>query len=143
MVYKSYIYACKRYFSCTFICLYIDTFICIYVYIDIYIYLFMCLYKNQSTRVRRRGRTASSSTTATAGTASRSAAPLRLTPPTLTPDPSTRNPVHKLCIKRCIDGGHRVTVCCTPQPYRGTSPIRERTPLGHYRRPMPRVLGGS
>jgi len=27
-------------------------------------------------------------------------------------------------------------------PYRGTSLIRKRTPLGPYRRPMPRVLGG-
>ena len=27
--------------------------------------------------------------------------------------------------------------------YRGTSLIRKRTPLGPYRRPMPRVLGGS
>ena len=27
--------------------------------------------------------------------------------------------------------------------YRGTSPIRQRTPLGPYRRPMPRVLGGG
>ena len=30
-----------------------------------------------------------------------------------------------------------------PGPYRGTSLIRIRTPLGPYRRPMPRVLGGS
>jgi len=28
-------------------------------------------------------------------------------------------------------------------PYRGTSLIRKRTPLGPYCRPMPRVLGGS
>ena len=28
-------------------------------------------------------------------------------------------------------------------PYRGTSIIRKCTPLGPYRRPMPRVLGGS
>ena len=27
--------------------------------------------------------------------------------------------------------------------YRGTSPTRKRTPLGPYRRPLPRVLGGS
>ena len=27
--------------------------------------------------------------------------------------------------------------------YRGASLIRQRTPLGPYRRPMPRVLGGS
>ena len=27
--------------------------------------------------------------------------------------------------------------------YRGTSLIRKRTPLGPYRRPTPRVLGGS
>ena len=27
--------------------------------------------------------------------------------------------------------------------YRGTPLTRERTPLGPYRRPMPRVLGGS
>ena len=27
--------------------------------------------------------------------------------------------------------------------YRGTSVIRKRTPLGPYRKPMPRVLGGS
>ena len=27
--------------------------------------------------------------------------------------------------------------------YRGTSLIRKSTPLGPYRRPMPRVLGGS
>ena len=31
----------------------------------------------------------------------------------------------------------------TPPPmYRGTSLTRKRTPLGAYRRPMPRVLGG-
>ena len=29
------------------------------------------------------------------------------------------------------------------QAYRGTSLTRKRTPLGPYRRPMPRVLGGS
>jgi len=28
------------------------------------------------------------------------------------------------------------------QDYRGTSLTRKRTPLGHYRRPMPSVLGG-
>jgi len=28
-------------------------------------------------------------------------------------------------------------------PYRGTSLIRKRTPLGPYHRPMPRVLGWS
>ena len=28
-------------------------------------------------------------------------------------------------------------------PYRATSRTRKRTPLGPYRRPMPRVLGGS
>ena len=27
--------------------------------------------------------------------------------------------------------------------YRGTSLIRKRYPIGPYRRPMPRVLGGS
>ena len=27
--------------------------------------------------------------------------------------------------------------------YRGTSLTKKRTPLGPYRRPMPRVLGGS
>jgi hypothetical protein len=30
-----------------------------------------------------------------------------------------------------------------PEPYRGTSLIRKRTPLGPYRRPMPRVLGAQ
>ena len=30
--------------------------------------------------------------------------------------------------------------CCN---YRGTSPMRQRTPLGPYRRPMPRFLGWS
>jgi len=30
-----------------------------------------------------------------------------------------------------------------PTAYRVTSLIRKRTPLGPYRRPMPRVLGGS
>ena len=29
------------------------------------------------------------------------------------------------------------------QPYRGASLTRKRTPLGPYRRPMPRVLGES
>ena len=29
-----------------------------------------------------------------------------------------------------------------PISYRGTSLVRNRTPLGPYRRPMPRVLGG-
>ena len=31
----------------------------------------------------------------------------------------------------------------TPKPYRGTSPIRKRLPLGPYSMPMPRVPGGS
>ena len=31
----------------------------------------------------------------------------------------------------------------TPDKHRGTSPVRTRTPPGPYRRPMPRVLGGS
>ena len=31
----------------------------------------------------------------------------------------------------------------TEPPYRGTSLARRRTPLGPYRRPMPRVLGGT
>ena len=30
-----------------------------------------------------------------------------------------------------------------PAPLRGTSLTRKRTPLGLYRRPMPKVLGGS
>ena len=30
-----------------------------------------------------------------------------------------------------------------PETYRGTSLTRKRTPLGPYRRPVPRVLGGS
>ena len=29
------------------------------------------------------------------------------------------------------------------KPYRGTSLTRKRTPLGSYRSPMPKVLGGS
>ena len=29
------------------------------------------------------------------------------------------------------------------QPCRGTSPTRKHPPLGSYRRPMPRALGGS
>ena len=31
----------------------------------------------------------------------------------------------------------------TPGPYRHTSPVRKRTPIGPYRRPMPRVLRWS
>ena len=31
---------------------------------------------------------------------------------------------------------------CSERGYRGTSPLRKRTLLGPYRRPMPRVLGG-
>ena len=31
--------------------------------------------------------------------------------------------------------------CASDLVYRGTSPIRKRTPLGPYRRPMPRFLG--
>jgi len=43
---------------------------------------------------------------------------------------------------------HRGTSFCPSQGqskrlYRGTSLTRKRTPLGPYRRPMPRVLGGS
>jgi len=30
-----------------------------------------------------------------------------------------------------------------PKPYRATSPIRKRTPIGPYRRPVSRVPGGS
>ena len=33
--------------------------------------------------------------------------------------------------------------CTKNRVYRGTSLERKRTPLGPYRRPMPRVLGGS
>ena len=33
--------------------------------------------------------------------------------------------------------------CLTKLPYRGSSPIGKRTPLGPYRRPMPQVLVGS
>ena len=35
-----------------------------------------------------------------------------------------------------------VTWITSPE-YRGTALTRKRTPLGPYRRPMPRVLGGS
>jgi hypothetical protein len=37
----------------------------------------------------------------------------------------------------------RVLKTLSAVPYRGTSRIRKRTSLGPYRRPMPRVLGGS
>ena len=40
----------------------------------------------------------------------------------------------------------RLSICAqiARQPcYMGTSLTRKRTPLGPYRRPMPRVLGGS
>jgi len=35
------------------------------------------------------------------------------------------------------------TLTPVPKPHRGTSLTRKRTPLGPYRRPMLRVLGGS
>ena len=34
-------------------------------------------------------------------------------------------------------------LCDRVAPYRGNSRIRKRTPLGPYRRPVPRVLGES
>ena len=39
--------------------------------------------------------------------------------------------------------GLRPQILCPFLPVRGTSPLIERPPLGPYRRPMPRVLGGS
>ena len=50
-----------------------------------------------------------------------------------------------------VGGGDRVSqrraagvlAQVTPKPYRGISIIRKRTPVGHNRRPMPRILGGS
>ena len=37
-----------------------------------------------------------------------------------------------------------VTVSLMPEePYRGASPIRKRSHLGPYRKPMPRVMGGG
>ena len=37
-----------------------------------------------------------------------------------------------------------ISTSCTNEPYyRGTSLTRKRNPLGPYRRPMPRVLGGT
>ena len=44
-------------------------------------------------------------------------------------------PSNTYILQQTWDGFH--------SPYRGTSPIRKRTLLGPYRRPMPRVLGGS
>ena len=34
-------------------------------------------------------------------------------------------------------------MCTLLAVYRGTSLVRKRTPLGPYRRPIPKVLGGS
>ena len=39
--------------------------------------------------------------------------------------------------------GFRAWGCRYSGTYRGTSHTRKRTPLGPFRRPMPRVLGGS
>jgi len=40
-------------------------------------------------------------------------------------------------------GPSSVLAFCVGLRYRGTTLNRKRTPLGPYRRPMPRVLGGS
>ena len=44
---------------------------------------------------------------------------------------------------RSLDISHKSTVRGWELEYRGTSLISKRTPLGSYRRPMPRVVGGS
>jgi len=45
----------------------------------------------------------------------------------------------------CAAVAQREKICKPAQPtqYRGTSLTRKGTPLGPYRRPKPRVLGGS
>ena len=40
-------------------------------------------------------------------------------------------------------GGRRLWLPGMHLPYRGTSLVRKRNPLGPYRGPLPRVLGGS
>ena len=47
-------------------------------------------------------------------------------------------PSRAMPLRMGIHGGH-----VGLDPYRGTSLIRKLTPLGPYRRPMPRVLGGA
>ena len=64
--------------------------------------------------------------------------PTTLTPYPLTP-PGARGYEARAPQKR--GGAQRTRVM--PQPYGGTSLVRKRTPLGPYRRPMPRVQGGS
>jgi hypothetical protein len=65
-----------------------------------------------------------------------------LKPETRTPNPDTRNSdpyTRNPKMESTIEVGREPydEIC-----YRGTSPKRKRTPLGPYRRPMPRVLGG-
>ena len=52
---------------------------------------------------------------------------------------------HKTCLGGSACPQFRVTLVGPPasHEYRGASLIRKRTPLGPYRRPMPRVLRGS
>jgi len=52
--------------------------------------------------------------------------------------PSTRNPNIDIIAPAAV----RLRQKVRPKPHRGTSLKRERSPLGPYRRPVPRVLGG-
>ena len=54
----------------------------------------------------------------------------------------------RLCLSHSWSRPSRTACTALPIPhslnaYRGTSLIRKQTPLGPYRWPMPRVLGGS
>ena len=47
---------------------------------------------------------------------------------------------HQVCVRQVCTS---TDTAVSEQDYRGTSLTRPRPPLGPYRRPMPRVLGGS
>ena len=69
-------------------------------------------------------------------------------PSTLDPQPSTLKPHHSTRNHQsqtlCVDCRPRsLPLKPAPKPYRGTSLITPPPLLGPYRRPMPRVLGGS
>ena len=59
------------------------------------------------------------------------------------PDSSKMSEMPELSEIKLELGGYEKEFLINPKPYTGTSLTRKCTPLGPYRRSMPRVLGGS
>ena len=57
--------------------------------------------------------------------------------------PPRRTFIYPVCVKRLTPRRRCIGPSRNDLAYRGTSPMRKRTPIGLHRRPMPRVLGGS